>query len=173
MKDVMIDIETMGIRHDAVIIQVAGLFFDRKTGELGEHFLSSINMLDCIEYGFTKSLSTQQWWAEQNQDVLKEIMKTKKPLKPTIKKFNKFLHSRGDVNHWSHSTFDFPLLQNYFAKFNLKPMNFRKARDIRTMVDLSGINLDDYNWNNKTHNALDDCKFQIQYCVDAMRVLQR
>lgn len=50
-------------------------------------------------------------------------------------------------------------------------MRHKDARDIRTLVNLSGIDLKTYDWNKKTHNALDDCKFQVTYCVDAMKKL--
>ena len=38
MNDLMIDIETMGNTHNAAMIQLAAVFFDRDTGELGDKF---------------------------------------------------------------------------------------------------------------------------------------
>lgn len=170
MKDVMIDIETMGNTHNAALIQVAGVYFCRETGETGKEFVSSVNLQDCLDKGFTKDLSTEKWWQEQKQEVLEKILKSAQPLGDVIVKFNDFL-SAGveDVKYWSHATFDFPIVQNYFRKFDLPVLHFRSARDIRTLTDMAGVNPKDYDSVGDAHNALDDCKFQIKYCVDAMK----
>ena len=173
MKDLMIDIETMGNTPNAVMIQLAGIFFDRKTGETGREFCMSLNIEACERLGFVKDQSTEDWWKTQNQNVLHEILnKTETPI-VVISKFVEFLGKDiKDILVWSHATFDFPIVQNYLKKLTPSFMPYRGARDIRTLVDLSGIDLNKYDWaNGKTHNALDDCKFQIKYCVDAMNMI--
>lgn len=73
MKDLMIDIETMGNGSNAAMIQLAGVYFDIETGETGDEFNMCIDLDDCTLYGFQVDESTQKWWSEQNQDVLKRI----------------------------------------------------------------------------------------------------
>lgn len=178
MKDLMIDIETMGNTHDAAMIQLAGVFFDRVTGETGAEFCENIDLASCLKEGFVETESTKKWWAEQNQEVLQEITNNARPVRDVMREYTDFIkvNSGGDpirnVLVWSHATFDFVIVQNYLTKFGLRQMGFRGARDIRTLVDLSGIDLKAYDWTSgKTHNALDDCKFQIKYCVDALNVI--
>lgn len=148
---------------------MAGVYFDRHTGETGDEFCMSIDIDSCKELGFKESESTRKWWSEQNQDVLNAILKKSSRAEYVMAEFEKFLSGAEIV--WSHATFDFVIVQNYLRKLGLRQMPFRGARDIRTLVDLSGINLDSYDWSNKTHNALDDCKFQIKYCVDAINAI--
>lgn len=170
MQDLMIDIETMSSDTDAAMIQLGAVFFDRKTGETDKEFCRSLDLKKSIELGFKKSSSTEKWWSEQNQDVLNLIFQTAENPEIVISDFSKFFTK--DCCVWSHATFDFPIVQNYLKKFNAQLLPYRGARDIRTLVDLSGINLNDYDWNKKTHDALDDCKFQISYCVDAMKKIR-
>ena len=75
---------------------------------------------------------------------------------------------------WCHATFDMPILDNlYFLAGRNKPWDYKKIRDIRTIVELSGIKLYSYNWaQEKTHDSLDDCMFQIKYTTDAMRIVK-
>ncbi len=73
---------------------------------------------------------------------------------------------------WSHATFDFPIVSNAYKVCNLNlPFHYRTARDIRTLVDLSNL---DYNKEkeDKTHNALEDCLYQVKYCVKCFNQLR-
>lgn len=167
----MIDIETMGTGEKAAMIQLAGCYFDRNTGELGKKFCENINLQDCLDNGFTKDPSTEKWWSEQNQDILNDILSNNRKVEDVIKDFSLFMKGADCI--WSHATFDFPIVQTYLKHFKARYMPYKGARDIRTLVDLSGIDLNDYNWKAKTHNALDDCKFQVKYCVDALKLLKK
>lgn len=175
MKDLMIDIEAMGNTSNAVMIQLAGVFFDRKTGKLGDEFCMNINEDTCKAWKFECNESAVKWWESQNQEVLRSIRSSTVDVDHAIRCFHDFYRSGGnDVNVWSHATFDFVIVQNYLNRIlENKYMNYKGARDIRTLVDLSGINLNSYDWSNKTHNALDDCKFQITYCVDALNAIKK
>lgn len=172
MKDLMIDIETMGRGENAVMIQLAGVFFDRETGEAGNEFCKSLSISSCKDFGFEEHEETVKWWSEQNQDILRAILSKAEHALDVMDSFVDFLgKDLKELKIWSHATFDFPIVQAYLQRTTKSFMPYKGARDIRTLVDLSGINLDNYDWNKKTHNALDDCKFQIQYCVDAMRAI--
>lgn len=172
MKDLMIDIETMGNTHNAAMLQIAGVFFDRTTKELGDSFCQEIDLQSCLDLGFEENESTRQWWSEQNPEVLKNILSNGLPVHEVINNFYKFIKPTKDLIVWSHATFDFVIVQNYLKILNIGYLPYRGARDIRTLVDLSGIDLNKYDWSKgKTHNALDDCRFQINYCVDAINQL--
>lgn len=171
MNDIMLDIETLGNTHDSVMIQIAACYFDRNTGAIGKTFSRCILKSDCEAYGFKTSESTIKWWSEQKQSVLESIFDRGECLEIVLNDFSEFIDREACV--WCHATFDFPILQNYFNKINLPPLNFRKCRDIRTLVDLSNLDLDKYDWSGKTHDALDDCIFQVNYCKDAINEIQR
>jgi len=171
-NDVMIDLESTGHTHDAVMIQLGAVFFDRTSGELGEKFCVNIGRQSCIDAGFIETQSTLDWWAKQNQEVFKSIQEDTYEIVRALIMFRDFI---GEKNHkvkvWSHATFDFVIVQNYLRRFKMEPLPYKGARDIRTLTDLSGLDLNAYDWNKKTHNALDDCIFQVEYCTDAFKKL--
>lgn len=175
MEDLMLDIETMGVEYDAAIIQIGACYFNRYTGEISKVFCENINLKESVAKGFTVNKSTEEWWQQQNQDILNDILTNNKSPEMVADNFANFLGNpyRRGLSVWSHATFDFVLVNNFLKAFGKKPMNYKSAKDIRTLVDLSGINLNNYDWGaGKTHNALDDCKFQVQYCVDAFNKLK-
>jgi hypothetical protein len=173
VKDLMIDIETLSSDSDAVMIQLAGVYFDRQTGETGAEYCRNISRESCLDLGFKESQSTIDWWAKQDPDVLASIKENPCTAQEAMREFSDFVHAVNGVSVWSHATFDFVIVQNYLTRLDLRPMPYRSARDIRTLVDLSGIDLKSYDWKKgKTHHALDDCKFQITYCVDALNTLR-
>lgn len=171
MQDLMIDIETMGNSHNAVMIQLAGVFFDRETGKTGREFCENVCAESCLEEGFETNEATKKWWAQQDPDVLKAITQNTSPVSEVMERFASFVGTDSELIVWSHATFDFVIVQNYLKTLKAGHLPYRGARDIRTLVDLSGIDLNNYDWSKKTHNALDDCKFQIKYCVDAMDLI--
>jgi hypothetical protein len=171
MKDIMIDIETLDTSVDAAMVQIAAVSFNRKTGEIIESFHRCLDVSRVKENGFIINNNTLDWWKKTNPAVLVEII-TKGIGNDPMEVMEDFYNFVGkDSLIWSHSTFDFPIVNNYLNSFIKKRLPFRNARDIRTLVCLSGIDLNDYDWDNKTHDALDDCKFQIKYCTDAFNKL--
>jgi len=44
-KDIMLDIETMGIRPTSAIVQLGACYFDRITGEIGDKFFMRTDLI--------------------------------------------------------------------------------------------------------------------------------
>ena len=99
MKDIMVDIETLGIRASAAIIQIGAVAFDRHTGDIDEPFLVSIAQNfyeDEATHGFTKDASTMAWWAKQSKGAQQSltINKVSTPF-IAMDKFGDWLDSTG------------------------------------------------------------------------------
>jgi len=175
MKDLMLDLETLGTRPTSVIIQLGACYFDRNTDEtglpnIGDTFLVNICIGSSLMQGLTVDKQTIDWWREQKSKTW--LVDSPNDINEALEKFQKFISIKVDAV-WSHATFDFPILVNAFQACNLKlPFHYRTARDIRTLVDLSGL---DYNKEkkDKTHDALEDCIYQVQYCVDCFKKLEK
>jgi len=170
MNNVMIDIETLGNKGTPAIIQFAGVYFDPVTGENKDTMSVCLDADELQRKGFPMDASTVRWWLDQDITILKGILDAARPCGIALPQVREFL-GYADVI-WSHATFDFVTLQTHFQAFGIKPLPYKASRDIRTLVSLSGINLYSYDWSKKTHDALDDCRFQIRYCVDAMNKLK-
>ena len=178
MKDLMLDIETLGVRTTSVIIQIGACSFDRKTGTIGDTFVANIDVDNSLQQGLTVDWSIIKWWIEQirggnpadwmdDAQPLKSVLES---LAATYKKINYV---------WSHSTFDIPILVNAYNAVGLKlPFHYRFTRDIRTLTHLAKHQKNEKETfgkkkeDDKTHNALDDCLYQIEYCVECFNKLK-
>lgn len=173
--DVMIDIETLGKTSQAALIQLAAIIFDRNTGEEIDTFKAEVDPTSSVEIGMTLNVDTIMWWLQQSKDAQKSI--TKQPrgsISEVMVNFSRWIkkHESNPKNVlvWSHATFDFPILENVYRLLKMEaPWYYRSARDLRTLVDLADINVyNEYKRKGVAHDALDDCRFQIQYTVDAL-----
>lgn len=168
MKDVMIDIETLGTRHNAMIIQIGAVYFDRYTGEIGRGF--SVNV-DPGPERFSMDYATIKWWFEQSDKARNMVMENPVTLEVALDGLSQFLWA-SDLTVWSHATFDMPILNNAFETLGKKnPIAFRNMRDIRTLMDLAD-HKSTVEREGTHHNALDDAKFQSKYVAEAMYKLK-
>jgi DNA polymerase III epsilon subunit-like protein len=186
--DVMFDLETFGTSGNAAIVQLGAVVFDRVTGEIHPiQFISNVDLNSCLAAGLEMDASTVLWWMKQGEEARKSILDPPgTALKSVLEDFNDWLgmvakrlgaEPKSSITMWSHATFDFPILQNAFSKMGIKPaFSFKGARDLRTLTDLAGIEY----WTPEYekahprvglvhHNALDDCLFQVEYAVEALR----
>lgn len=173
MKDLMIDLETFGKSYNAVVVQIGACYFDRITGEIGDTFIVNIDAERSMQCGFEMDASTVYWWLWQSKKARLSILEGNRSfVTDAITSFNDFAKKAKYI--WSHATFDFVILMNYFNKMHIKPsFHYRSARDLRTLVDLAGItDFDKYRRVGVHHNALDDCVYQVQYAVDCLNILK-
>jgi hypothetical protein len=172
MKDLMVDIETLGNGPTSVLTQIGACFFDRYTGEIGEKFCQNISVQNCLDMGLQLDWDTIKWWFEQTEE--KTWMKEPQPLGKVLGQFSAFAKPAEAV--WSHATFDMPIIANAYRRIKQGlPFHYRAMRDIRTLTDLAKVSKEEIAAtpaNGKTHNGLDDCVFQVAYCVKCFNKLK-
>lgn len=170
MKDVMIDLETFDTSYHAAICQFGGVHFNRNTGELGDELLLNIDAGSCAREGLILGTDTVYWWLSQNKEAQQSILKEPRyNIKNALNQINSFLKNK---HIWSHATFDFTILVTAFDVCRIKKkFHYRDAKDIRTLIDLAGSysEVDRSERKGTHHNALDDAKFQVKYCCEAIR----
>jgi len=170
MNKVMLDLETMGTGLTSAVVQIGVAHFDKYV-----HYMTdNINLESELRAGFKVDGPTIHWWLRQSDAARKSLEDNKALSYDTWEKLNLFLHDVDEI--WSHATFDFVIMMYHFRVHQIKPLfSFRVARDIRTLVSLSGFDLDQWKINhprmNIEHNALDDCYYQIEYYHAALRKL--
>lgn len=174
-NDIMIDIETFGQGYNAVVVQVAMSYFNRETGEIGDSTIINIDANDSLKYGFEMDKDTLDWWATQPKEVFDSLSVNAIPVEEALANIKKFIKFGALI--WCHSTFDAPILGNMYRRVyganKSVPWGYKNVRDIRTLCDLSKINLELYDWEKeKTHNAGDDVRFQIKYVTDACNMIK-
>lgn len=161
-KRYMLDIETLGTYGPAVLLQIACVDFE------GDREVFNVKLDPNTQPKSITTSGTIDWWNEQKEKGL--VMPSgNMHLEDGINELRTYLKPAKEV--WSHN-FDFDILTNICQTYGWKiPYHYRTFRDIRTLVALSGIDLKDFNWAKKTHDAVDDCKFQVEYCTEAIKKL--
>jgi hypothetical protein len=172
-RDCMLDLETMSNTYNAPIIQIAVAKFNRDDGDTSTVFYENLSLEEEMQQGFTTDANTILWWLSQSKEAQESILK--EPcfdIHTIYGLLNNVL--RDYENIWSHSTFDAVILNWHYKKLGITPkFHYSAFKDIRTLTELAGINSKDYPRQGTNHNALDDCKHQIEYCVDAFNVLRK
>jgi DNA polymerase III epsilon subunit-like protein len=166
MSDVMIDIETLGLTPNSVILTIAAVRFNRCTGEVtgGTHLRVNPNQPDRrIDEG------SLRWWFTQAAKSITDAFSGHAALPEALRLFAEFI--RDDDVVWSQGTdFDFPVLQDAFSACGLSvPWKYWAKRDTRTVYDVCGFDPRTIEREGTYHNALDDCRHHIKCIVAAMQ----
>jgi len=171
-KDVMIDFETFGNGKNACICQVGACYFDRKTGEIYQMFSANIDARSAVDSGAEMDADTVYWWLSQDKAAIESITKQpQKPIREVFNELNEFLKDADCI--WSHATFDFVIMNETFKRLKIKPLySYRSARDIRTLLDLSGVDYKAFTREGIHHEGLADAMHQVKYCQAAFTVLE-
>lgn len=166
MKDVMIDIETLGLTPDSVILSIAAVEFDWHTGETGNTLYYKI---DPNQFGRFDCPKTRSWWSEQDADAFAEAISGKMLLGDAIQQFAQFSNSQNCF--WSQGTdFDFPILEHAMRFYGVPtPWRYSAKRDTRTVYHVCGFDPKSIEREGTHHNALADCHHQIRCVVAALK----
>jgi DNA polymerase III epsilon subunit-like protein len=171
MKDLMIDIETLGTSSTATILSIAAVYFNPLTGEQGEEFNRKISLDANIKAGRTIDARTLEWWMSQQKSAqdsafcFKNTEETK--LSTVLMDFAKFV--KPDTLPWGNgATFDITIIETAFERCKLKtPWKFWNVRDVRTVVSMGELLGFKPKLNmpfvGVRHDALDDSKHQAKY----------
>src|SRR3990172_10155945 len=102
MKDVMVDLETLGRRAGCAILSIGAVAFDAETGKMGPEFYMVVKMASCEKHGLHTDPETVAWWEKQNpeaQKVLKQARAARgnKDLPKALTEFNTYLDRKSVV----------------------------------------------------------------------------
>ena len=174
--DFMLDLETLGNTSNSVIVQIGAVVFDRKSGNIISDFKINVDPESAIQRGLEMTTSTVMWWLSQAKEAQDSITKQGEPLFKALSLFRDWVAHHcpnpKKARVWCHSSFDFPLINNAFDKCRIEqPWAFYCSRDLRTIVDLSGVNIYTMKRDGTYHDALDDCMHQVKYVIRCMKAL--
>ncbi len=167
MLDVMIDLETMGQGHDAAIVAIGAVEFDRTARETGQEFYLTVDLESAVRCGGVIDPSTVMWWMRQSEHA-RQALDGKSDIAQALATFSGWLRSRGDLSQvriWGNgSDFDNVILANAYRRLLLPtPWKFWNNRCYRTWknehrevsMERSGTH----------HNALDDAVSQARHML--------
>jgi len=167
MSEIMIDLETLSTKPNALILTIGAIKFNRndKIKDINklETFYVRINQDSCKKLDMDIDENTVKWWNQQTNEAKYEVFDNKDriDIKDALIKFSSFLKSHSYI--WANSpSFDCVILENAFNQCNLEiPWKFWNIRDCRTIYDVGNINLKRISKDTISHNALNDCYNQI------------
>ncbi len=171
----MLDLETLGLRPNAAIIQIAAVPFNFETGEyappLGT-FDEVVDKISSVAYGGTFDNNTIEFWDKlevSHKELYDYVMSGTQSIHYVLHKLQGFIseHMEENFNLWAHSTFDPVVLTSAYTNANITaPFKHWQPKDLRTLEYLSRCGYKDRpKFIGVQHNALDDCIHQINCAV--------
>lgn len=162
--DVMLDLETLSTRPNAVILTIGAVKFDPFSGEVntdkGLYYRISVDEQIAIDRHVMES--TVEWWGKQAEEVREEALGEgdRVSLEEFTAGLNRFLV--GVENIWAQGpVFDIAILENLYAQLSKPtPWQFWQIRDSRTLFQVHGDPRDKERAG--AHNALIDCYYQAE-----------
>lgn len=170
--NVMVDLETMGLRPDAAIVSIGAVVFD-KMGVTDQTFFSAASLSSCLAIGLTTDPETVDWWSKQSVEAQSRWRTADAPsIEQAMIGFTKYLQFLGkasDICLWGNgSDFDCVLLTSAYRALEADPpWKFYNVRCFRTLKNL--CKLQEMKRLGVHHDALDDAKHQASHAV---RILQ-
>ena len=163
MKELMLDIETLGNTPGSIVFEVGAVLFDEK-GVL-DTFHAFLPIYASADRGFTIALHTLEWWHGKGRSLsaIMAMAETTVPINDTMLRLAQFMD--GVEQFWSKGNFDYPLMARYFDSCNLNtPWKYGQVRELRTMLCELGLRQPKADI---THNALEDALQQVELLVSA------
>lgn len=174
-RHLMVDIETLGSRPGAIIASIGAVVFtdERVTHE----FECNVSIGDGQHQGLTYDADTVLWWMRQSEAARAATFpKLGMSTHQALTELALFAADHHVVDYWSHgATFDLVLL-NEASLITGAPQlvkDFRRARDTRTLYEITGVNPKTFIGTGTAHNAVDDARAQALAVIESWRILRR
>lgn len=171
MKNIMIDLETMGTRPDSAIIAIGAVEFDPVKKKMGSEFYEVIDLASAVEYGGVIDPSTVLWWMQQSDEARSAFERKSAPLPDVLIAFIRWSLTcavKKDMLVWGNgSDFDNVILGSALRNCGVEqPWMFYNNRCYRTLkaqrpeikIKRGGTH----------HNALDDAKSQTEHLFELL-----
>ena len=168
MRDVMIDLETMGVGPSAAIVSIGAVIFDPETGELGAEFYRVVSLSSSMSAGGVVDAGTIMWWLEQS-DAARNAVSAKfaEGIEDVLFEFDDFVQTfAGGCNIarvWGNgAAFDNVILRGAYDRLHMdRPWEFYNDRCYRTVKamhpEIKMLRTGTH------HNALDDAISQAKH----------
>ncbi|MEG8393547.1 3'-5' exoribonuclease [Klebsiella pneumoniae] len=172
---VMVDLETMGKKHNAPIVAIGAVVFDPATGSIGESFYKVVCFESSVNWGAVIDPSTVIWWLKQSSEARSAIVNDDAiPLLDALLQFREFVSDNvaggsKKAQVWGNgASFDNSILRSsYDCIAEDYPWEYWNDRDVRTMVEIGqAISFDPKTtipFEGSRHNALADAIHQARY----------
>lgn len=158
----MIDIETLGRRPNAIILEIGAVAFSDK---IEDECIITFSLLDQLS---TRSITpdTVDWWMQQ---------KIKPNLQGNMDLYDGLMLLNGFITHcktiWAKSPlFDLSILGDAYHQCGIRPpWKYYQTRDVRTLLWLYPVDVPSVG---NEHNVLDDALYQTNQVLEALKCVK-
>lgn len=171
----MVDIETLGSRPGAVIASIGAVVFTEK--DVVSEFECNVSITSAQAKGLKFDADTILWWMMQSKAAQEATFTVRAAsITDALDGLAHYAEQNRVVDYWSHgATFDLVLLNEAALITGATPMvrDFRRARDTRTLYEITGVNPRTFMGTGTAHNAVDDARAQALAVIESWRILRR
>ncbi len=173
---IMIDIETLGVSEDAVILAIAACNFNMN-GEVGSSFFSKVGLEDNLVHGRKIDADTLRWWSKQRNDLRTILLSGSAFLEEALAELAIYMNSIVATTIrtvWSNRKLDFVVLEHAYRKARMDcPWGYWQERDVATISELKPEIKEEIllRWEGQAHNPVNDCLVQVKYLTDTLKAL--
>lgn len=163
MRELMIDLETLGTQQNSVFLSLAAQQFSLD-GKLGAKFYMNISQESAMAFGLTTDEDTIKWWKEQRPEIMAKMYENARDIETVLSQFREWYQKIGVTRPWGNSaSFDLGILANGYTKTRInKPWIHWNEMCYRTLMNLYGKPKSIIKDETKAHDPLYDCEYQIR-----------
>lgn len=135
----MIDIETLGRRADAAILQIGVVAFNILSGEIIESQLIKIRESEWASNNRTFTGETFVWWMNQSKEAQQNLLGGELSQREALKWLSYFIdkHQHENCRIWTKGTMDLDVLKSLYDDLGIeRPWKYWQPRDMLTLYDV-------------------------------------
>lgn len=179
---VVLDLETMGIRHDAAIIEIGLVIFNHMSGQRGtpnliEDWSSAVKLESSMQHGGTVSPETITWWMHSDRTEARDTLTCEPPIS-LPKALNEIAYTLGKYSSvsplpliWGNGVnFDNAILKSAYERLGVKvPWSYKQDMDFRTLKMMFKDKVPEPAFIGTPHIALDDARHEALWLSKILR----
>ena len=171
MKDILLDLETMGPSPHAAIIAIGAVAFNPEMGVLGDWFYEVVDLGSSVAQGGQMEPATVLWWLRQSDEARAAFELEGSKIEVALLKFSAWVRAiaDNDARIWGNgANFDNVVLASAYDRTAItRPWSFWNDRCYRTVKALHPeIKMERAGTH---HNALDDARSQALHLMEMLR----
>lgn len=181
---VMLDLETLSLKQNAVITAIGAVVFDPFTGETDPYyFYTPVDIFYQLVIGRDVDPKTIEWWKSQ-QDALDKTLDNPVPIKTVTNALQAFIawitsytENFDDVYLWGNGKeFDNVIIRSLYNDLDsIFPIPFWNDLDVRTMtqlIDYDTVKERVGKFAGTKHDPVDDCNYQVKLVYEGLKLIK-
>lgn len=173
-KHIMIDLETLNVRTDTVILTLGAVLFDPYSEGIMDSIYIKPDVDEQLALGRSVDEGTIQWWGRQSKSAQDEAFSpdNRVPFVDFLQVVQKFCWPCDRV--WSNgAAFDVAIIEQALLEHKIHvPWKHYEVRDTRTIWEVAGVKLSD-GGNITSHRADDDAIKQALLVQRAYKIINQ